>query len=661
MARKPEPKAFVLPPDNNMEDVDCSPGVDSQSSTETGTMESSMEPPFSTQPDFTMIERRRRYFLMIPTAAVSSNPKAGLRFLTEKIKEALAKTTIMFGHPFITNFPREGEDHEQRVVFEVASKGQMTAAFRAGFTTVDEAGKTNRTYFLEYTEAAQTTQKEREVMLQHLACNTTTNEIYAAMSQWGAVERVSAGFNKKKTMANATVIFAEASSVKLMIQENITYVAIGQDSAAVVQLGTKVIPIYRHLTKKLANLPEWFTPLDVLRLFEEISEDGPAIQSISMPVNPFTKRRRPEAYVYFESLPKWEAVENKVFSIGRKNTAWAKPETLTCRTCGSPAHLQIDCETLIRRKHITAIRKANTVAMNPAARPVGTAKPTARAQPAPTGYRDALINKQINAKASTSTTKPTTPTTSASAKNHTTGTAQPAASTAKAITGQTPWQQAHEAIRQQVTALSNRVDTQLKAWQEQCRRINERMELMEQKIDNLPRLISQIFAASQQTQSPTPEEEEDSSMAPEYLDSHTYSPIGNLGNVVNLGNIVYETPTPKQGMAQSPIVESTPAATHNTTETSTINKRVHSAMSSTSTSDNTTNLRIKMNSEQALGKLQLELREAQARAASAEEQCRRLVEALGKSMQVGDQHLAQSHEGEEQSSANEGNTSDLDL
>ncbi|KAG0308040.1 hypothetical protein BGZ99_001296 [Dissophora globulifera] len=654
----------MLPPDNSMEDVDCSPIVDSQLPSGTSTVEASTETQFQSQPDpdFTMIERRRRYFLMIPTAAVSSNPKAGLRFLTEKIKASLAKTTIMFGQPIIRNFPQEGEDHEQRVIFEVASKDQMTAAFRAGFTTVDEAGKTDRTYFREYTEAAQTTQKEREVMLQHLAWNTTTNEIHAAMSQWGAVERVSAGFNKKKTMANATVTFAEASSVKLMIQENITYVAIGQDSAAVAQLGTKVIPIHRHLTKKLANLPEWFTPLDVLRLFEEISEDGPPIQSISMPVNPFTKRRRPEAYVYFESLPKWKAVENRVFTIGTKHTAWANPEKLTCRTCGSPDHLQKDCETLIRRRHITAIRRANSNAMNPAARPAGTAKPTVSARPALTGYRDALINKQINAKASTSTTKPTTSTTSASAKNHTTGTAQPAASAAKAITGPTPWQQAHEAIRQQVTALSNRVDTQLKAWQEQCRRINERMELMEQKIDNLPRLISQIFAPTQQTQSPTPPETEDSSMETEYLDSHTYSPIGNLGNVVNLGNIVYETPTPEQGMTRSPIVESTPAATHNTTETSTINKRVHSEMNHISTSDKTTNLRMKMNPEQAIGKLQLELGEAQARAASAEEQCRRLTAALEKSVQVGDQHLAPDLGGEEQSPEEEEyDTSDSDV
>ncbi|KAG0288529.1 hypothetical protein BGZ98_004228 [Dissophora globulifera] len=125
-------------------------------------------------------------------------------------------------------------------------------------------------------------------------------------------------------------------------------------------------------------------------------------------------------------------------------------------------------------------------------RHAGTAKPTASASAQPTraGYGHTFLNKQINAKASTSTTKPTTPTTSASAKNYAAIIVQSAASATKASAGTTPCQQAYEAIRQQVTVLSSRVDTQLKSWQDQCTRINEHMEMMEQKIVNLLRLIS---------------------------------------------------------------------------------------------------------------------------------------------------------------------------
>ncbi|KAG0288530.1 hypothetical protein BGZ98_004229 [Dissophora globulifera] len=70
-------------------------------------------------------------------------------------------------------------------------------------------------------------------------------------------------------------------------------------------------------------------------------------------------------------------------------------------------------------------------------------------------------------------------------------------------------------------------------------------------------------------------------------------------------------------------------------------------MNRMTTPDNATNLRMKMNTQQALGTLQPELVDAQVYAASAEEQCRGLTKALDKSVQVDDQHLAVSAESRE--------------
>ncbi|KAG0344464.1 hypothetical protein BGZ54_005849, partial [Gamsiella multidivaricata] len=150
-----------------------------------------------------------------------------------------------------------------------------------------------------------------------------------------------------------------------MIEEKVTYVIIGKDSGAVTHLGDHPCPFNSELTMKLAHLPAWYTPLDVLELFQTIpAPNGEAsVHSISMPLSTATKRRLPEAFVYFSTAAQRERVINRVFQIEGKDTEWTEATQRTCRTCGSPNHGQPACEVLQLRKKLQAARKANTMAI----------------------------------------------------------------------------------------------------------------------------------------------------------------------------------------------------------------------------------------------------------------------------------------------------------
>ncbi|KAF9404176.1 hypothetical protein BGZ76_007058, partial [Entomortierella beljakovae] len=235
----------------------------------------------------------------------------------------------------------------------------------AGFMVTNDDGTEGRTYFTEYTEAEQTAHQNRVVKLKALAWNTQADDVHAAMTRWGVVSSVTTGFNAKKTMGTAVVVFENEKSIQDMLDRNITSLVIGKDTAAVAQIGAKTVTEDRTLTKKLAHLPGWFTPADVLKLLDRIkTQDGWGVcQSVSMPVDPLTKRTCPEAFVYFYNRQQWELVKNKVFTIEGKSTMWIEPDQPTCRTCGHPNHYQRDCVIFQRRKEITAIRRVNTVAM----------------------------------------------------------------------------------------------------------------------------------------------------------------------------------------------------------------------------------------------------------------------------------------------------------
>ncbi|KAF9554121.1 hypothetical protein EC968_009888, partial [Mortierella alpina] len=124
---------------------------------------------------------------------------------------------------------------------------------------------------------------------------------------------------------------------------------------------------------------------------------------ITMPVNVHTKRRLPEAFVYFGNTAQWERVRSKVFTIEDKyKTAWVSPDTLTCRICTSADHKKAQCPILERRLTLRQTRKTNTLAMQttahqPASRVAAKAtKPTSNTHQSNPATTSAVSSKGVS-------------------------------------------------------------------------------------------------------------------------------------------------------------------------------------------------------------------------------------------------------------------------
>lgn len=421
---------------------------------------------FSPTPEFIIVDRRKKFFVMIPASAVCAG-KPNLRKIADKIQSVLAKFATIIGQPVIRFMPKENEDPECFVVIEVGSGDQCKAACKGGFTYIKEDGSEGKTNFQEYTETAQVEQESRVVRLKALAWNTKASDIHAAMKKWGPVQSVSMGFNAKKTMATAVVIFKELTSVQNMLKENITWITIAKDAGAVAQLGTQHFKEDRNLTKKLAHLPEWYTPLDVVNLFRDPKAEGKQLcRHITMPVDPISKRRHPEAFVYFNNEEDWQRAKHLVFNINGKKTIWVDTAKPTCRTCGHPEHMQKECQVYRNRKELALTRKANTQAMQqkPKGRMVlsamanilqqkttinnGNQKPKAHFEPGKQSYSSVASKK---APATTGAIKAVAPKSILKASS---------------LTPDNSWRQANAALELKIQALGNRIDKQTKHLEE---------------------------------------------------------------------------------------------------------------------------------------------------------------------------------------------------
>ncbi|KAG0008393.1 hypothetical protein BGZ80_003512, partial [Entomortierella chlamydospora] len=248
------------------------------------------------EPEFKLVERRRRHMMMIPVAALGPH-KLKLTDMISKIKTLLAKKANIIGTPRLERLTGADDNTEPHIIFEVGSSDQVTALCQSGLQHEDKNGKQCETLFKEFTPTIIATQQNRIVRINAIAWTTKSEDVHAAMSKWGDVTSVTMGHNAKESMKTAKVTFAKAKSVEDMITQNVTCVHFGSDSGAVTQLGNKPITINRDLTMKLANLPMGMSPLDVLELFATIKAPNAesSFNSVSMPVNPLTKRRYPEA------------------------------------------------------------------------------------------------------------------------------------------------------------------------------------------------------------------------------------------------------------------------------------------------------------------------------------------------------------------------------
>ncbi|KAF8947321.1 hypothetical protein BGZ46_005612, partial [Entomortierella lignicola] len=369
-----------LPKEN---DMDCESGASplnafnypagQQQISVTATPETDVVP----EPIFTLVERQQqRHLMMIPMAAFNIR-KPKLPMMIDAIKDILAKTATIVGAPRIEYLINDQDASEGHVIFQVGTSDQLQLACQSGFSYEDEEGKSRKTYFREYTASLLTAQQNRIVQMNSIALTTKANDIHAAMALWGAISSVTMGFNSTKSMATAKVTFAQSSSVDKMLEENVTSVVIGRDTAVITQLGTRSIAINRDLTMKLVNIPRWYAPRD--------SPNAEAsFHSVTMPFNVHTRRRHPVAFVSFTNLSQWERVRHIVFQIEGKNTAWVNPKQPTCHHCGSPEHLKQACPVLKQRMMLQSYRKANTAAMqNPTRTPPRMMVPNSQPTPSP--------------------------------------------------------------------------------------------------------------------------------------------------------------------------------------------------------------------------------------------------------------------------------------
>ncbi|KAF9941180.1 hypothetical protein BGZ67_005632 [Mortierella alpina] len=126
--------------------------------------------------------------------------------------------------------------------------------------------------FRPYTINHQQQRESRRVLLKSMAFNTTYDDIKMAMASWGQVAHIKMGFNPIRSMRTAMVTFTDPAAVTDMIVAKTVCILVGDsgDVACVAQMGAKAINIDSSLTKKLAPLPPFFKPVDVVKMFESI-------------------------------------------------------------------------------------------------------------------------------------------------------------------------------------------------------------------------------------------------------------------------------------------------------------------------------------------------------------------------------------------------------
>ncbi|KAF9947448.1 hypothetical protein BGZ72_010544, partial [Mortierella alpina] len=352
---------FVVPVDHvDMETEDSAPDTPQETSTEDDTAD--------TQPPYTIVGKRQKYLAMIEACAL---PNCAMAKLSDAIQRHLRTLATVIGSAELVHLPNGDANGTvvPFVVFEVLSEQQLLAISRSGIT-INMGLEDVPTKFLyrQYTAAHQEQHVSRQVMLKAMAFNTTIDDIKVAMIKWGPVSYVKLGYNSKKSMRIATVTFTQPDAVTAMATAGTTCLAVGRtgDVACVAKVGSKVIPIKSSMTKKLINLPPYFKPIDVLKIFETIPTELGVFpcQGITMPLDVRTKRRQPHAFVYFDNEEQWARVSPLIFAIETYRTAWVDVDTVLCCVCSSEAHRQADCPIQQKRDILLHIRKVNTLNIN---------------------------------------------------------------------------------------------------------------------------------------------------------------------------------------------------------------------------------------------------------------------------------------------------------
>ncbi|KAF9955451.1 hypothetical protein BGZ70_010236 [Mortierella alpina] len=345
------------------------------------------------------VPKRLQHRAMIEACAM---PKCSLVKLGDAIQRHLRTLATVVGSPEIILLPKDNDSGpvEPYVVFEVLTNRQLTAISRSG-VIINMGLESTPTTFLyrTYTLQHQQQHESRRVSLKAMAFITTADDVKVSMAAWGKVAHVKLGYNAQKSMRTATVIFEDPAAVAAMITAKITCLAVGRsgDVACVAQMGAVVVSIDFSLTKKLTQLPPYFKPTDVVKIFESIPTLNGAFpcQGITMPMDVRTKRRQPHAFIYFETVEQWQRARHLVFVLDKYKTAWADVRTNLYRVCSSPAHKQV----IPQHDKLEHIHKVSTLNMHPNTRPATAITSTAQVSTAspqsPKAYTSSSTNQSV--------------------------------------------------------------------------------------------------------------------------------------------------------------------------------------------------------------------------------------------------------------------------
>ncbi|KAF9943626.1 hypothetical protein BGZ70_005697, partial [Mortierella alpina] len=336
------------------------------------------------------------------------------------------------------------------------------------------------------------------------------HQIVAALTKYGTVERVVMGFNLIKSMATAHVVFTTADAVNDMIKREITCVIVGQDTGMVARLGDTRPAIDHKLTLKLTHLPFGCTPRDVAEGLADFGYFG-----VTMPLDPNTKRRKMEAFVYFAHKKDQQEIRNVNFQFGtdtkdEKTTAWAEPSTSTCYGCGAVGHRSNKCEIVSEQQSIRQLRQKNANLIAPfkqaSKAPVQqkAGQPSTKAQiTAAKGKGKATSPPPVNvwttgkasalfAPASTSNSSHAGPSRQGPhVQQHAPALHKTAATAMQSQQPQPAWKAAHDAMALQVRQATAHLDKRMDEWQQQ---MQTQFQQMDHRLDRMEQMCRTYFA-----------------------------------------------------------------------------------------------------------------------------------------------------------------------
>jgi hypothetical protein len=458
------------------------------------------------QPFVQVPTKQHRANCQIETAAFGDE-KTPLRTRLHRLKECLAGVANPLRTPSVRHMLQEDGSSVPFFVFEIGEHSEREALTKMAITSPDGSASWP---FLLLSEDQQKAEVSRTIDIRSLSFDTKEHQIVAALTKYGAIERVVMGFNLIKSMATAHVVFTTAEAVNDMIKREITCVTVGQDTGMVARLGDTRPAIDHKLTLKLTHLPFGCTPRDVAEALADFRYFG-----VTMPLDPNTKRRKMEAFVYFAHSQDQKEIRKGNFQFGtdtkdEKTTAWAEPNTSTCYGCGAVGHRSNKCEIVSEQQSIRQLRKKNANLISPSKQPskapvqhragqpltkaqITAAKGKGKATSPPpvsvwtTGKASALF-----ANASTSNSNHAGPSRQGpQVQQHAPALGKVAATAIPSQQPQPAWKAAHDAMNLQVRQATARLDKKIDEWQQQ---MQTQFQQMDHRLDRMEQMCRTYFA-----------------------------------------------------------------------------------------------------------------------------------------------------------------------